>query len=65
MPSSLTADKLSVTVEQQLRTLSIKHLEGIIVQTSSVALTDTLATTNDRDKKDMITAELAPPSYCR
>jgi len=51
MPSSLTADKLSVTVEQQLRTLSIKHLEGIIVQTSSVALTDTLATTNDRDKK--------------
>ena len=51
MPSSLTADKLSATLEQQLRTLSIKRLAGIIVQTSSVALTDTLVIENKRDKK--------------
>ncbi|WP_227671612.1 ComEC/Rec2 family competence protein [Psychrobacter sp. 72-O-c] len=51
MPSSLTADKLSATLEQQLRTLSIKRLAGIIVQTSSVALTDTLVIKNERDKK--------------
>ncbi len=38
MASSLTADKLSATVEQQLRTLSIKRLEGIVVQTSSTEL---------------------------
>jgi competence protein ComEC len=42
MASSLTADKLSALLEQQLRTLSIKHLEGIIVQTSVAALTTTL-----------------------
>ncbi len=51
MPSSLTADKLSATVEQQLRTLSIKHLEGIVVQTSSVALTETLAVKNEDNKQ--------------
>lgn len=45
MPSSLTADKLSATVEQQLRTLSINRLEGIVVQTSVAALTDTLINT--------------------
>ncbi|KAA0915977.1 ComEC/Rec2 family competence protein [Psychrobacter sp. ANT_WB68] len=39
MPSTLTADKLSATLEQQLRNLSIKRLEGIVVQSSSAALT--------------------------
>ena len=39
MPSSLTADTLSATLEQQLRTLSINRLEGIVVQTSVAALT--------------------------
>ncbi|WP_350559139.1 ComEC/Rec2 family competence protein [Psychrobacter sp. CAL346-MNA-CIBAN-0220] len=34
MPSSLTADKLSAILEQQLRTLSAERLDGIIVQTS-------------------------------
>lgn len=42
MPSTLTADKLSASLEQQLRTLSINHLEGIIVQTSVPSLTDAL-----------------------
>ena len=42
MPSALTANKLTSTLEQQLRTLSIKHLEGIVVQTSAPALTNTL-----------------------
>lgn len=37
-PSSLSADKLSTTLEQQLRTLAVKSLEGIIVQTSAELL---------------------------
>ncbi|WP_084785903.1 ComEC/Rec2 family competence protein [Psychrobacter urativorans] len=49
MPSTLTADKLSATLEQQLRTLSINRLEGIVVQTSVAALTDTV--TNDLPPK--------------
>ena len=44
MPSTLTAEKLSATLEQQLRTLSIKRLEGLVVQTPSAGLTDTLTT---------------------
>ena len=50
MPSNLTAEKLSATLEQQLRTLSIKHLEGLIVQTSGAGLTSTL-TASDAGKK--------------
>jgi competence protein ComEC len=41
-PSSLTADKLSDTLEQQLRTLSVKRLQGIVLQTATPALTSTL-----------------------
>lgn len=41
-PSSLTADKLSATLEQQLRTLSVKRLQGIVLQTATPALTHTL-----------------------
>ena len=44
MPSTLTADKLSATLEQQLHSLSIKRLEGIVVQSSSAALTAKLST---------------------
>ncbi len=44
MPSTLTADKLSATLEQQLYSLSIKRLEGIVVQSSSAALTAKLST---------------------
>ena len=43
MVSTLTADNLSATLEQQLRTLSIKRLEGIVIQTSTPSLTDTLS----------------------
>ncbi|WP_352338648.1 ComEC/Rec2 family competence protein [Psychrobacter sp. 16-MNA-CIBAN-0192] len=39
MPSHLTADKLSASLEQQLRTLSISRLEGIVVQTQVTDLT--------------------------
>ena len=46
MPSTLTADKLSATLEQQLRSLSIKRLEGIVVQSSSAALTAKLSTSS-------------------
>ena len=48
MPSTLTADKLSATLEQQLRSLSIKRLEGIVVQSSSAALTATSSTSNGK-----------------
>lgn len=46
MPSTLTADKLSATLEQQLHSLSIKRLEGIVVQSSSAALTAKLSTSS-------------------
>ena len=46
MPSMLTADKLSATLEQQLHSLSIKRLEGIVVQSSSAALTAKLSTSS-------------------
>ena len=49
MPSSLTADKLSAVLEQQLGSLSVNKLEGIIVQSSSMGVTDTLIPDNTRD----------------
>ena len=42
MPSSLTADKLSTNLKQQLGSLSVNKLESIVVQSSRVGLTDTL-----------------------
>lgn len=47
MPSNLMANKLSMTLAQQLGSLSVDTLEGMVVQSSSVGLTDTLTT----DKK--------------
>lgn len=38
MPSRLTAEALSATVAQQLGSLSIKRLHGVVVQSSSAAL---------------------------
>ncbi len=38
MPSALSAERLSALIEQQLRTLSINKLEGVVVQTSSPLL---------------------------
>ena len=51
MPSTLTADKLSATLEQQLRSLSIKRLEGMVVQSSSAALTTSLVTLTNNNRK--------------
>ena len=53
MPSTLTADKFSATLEQQLRSLSIKRLEGIVVQSSSAALTATLSTSSTSNSKTL------------
>ena len=53
MPSTLMADKLSATLEQQLRSLSIKRLEGIVVQSSSATLTATLSTSSTSNSKTL------------
>lgn len=53
MPSTLTADKLSTTLEQQLRSLSIKRLEGIVVQSSSAVLTTSLATLKNNNSQSL------------
>ncbi len=45
-PSSLTAEKLAKLLEQQLRTLAINNLQGVIVQSSVPTLTATLANTD-------------------
>ncbi len=39
----MTADKLATILEQQLRTLAIKNLQGVIIQSSVPTLTATLA----------------------
>lgn len=53
MPSTLTANKFSMTLEQQLRSMSIQRLEGIIVQSSSAALTASLAPLKTNDNKSL------------
>jgi len=65
MPSSLTADNLSENLKQQLGRLSVNKLESIVVQSSSVGLTDTLipddkniANTKNSELLPMIVAQL-------
>jgi competence protein ComEC len=65
MPSTLTAEKLSAILEQQLRTLSIKRLEGLVVQTSSVGLTDTLTTNDASNTFKPNASELLPMTVAR
>ena len=60
MPSNLTADKLSVSLEQQLGSLSVDKLEGIIVQSSSTGLSDTLTPANRSTTADDRVSELLP-----
>ena len=66
MPSSLTSDRLTATLEQQLRTLGIKNIQGIIVQTSAIALTNTLnetaknAHTGSKEYRAVATSTLLP-----
>lgn len=59
MPSSLTADKLSETLKQQLGSLSVNNLESIVVQSSSVSLTDTLIS-DDKNTANTKNSELLP-----
>ncbi|WP_227677669.1 ComEC/Rec2 family competence protein [Psychrobacter frigidicola] len=64
MPSSLTAEQLSATLEQQLRTLSVSRLEGIVVQTSVATLTSPLANSlpnkKSKEKSIALSPELLP-----
>ena len=60
MPSNLTADKLSVSLEQQLGSLSVDKLEGIIVQSSSTVLTDTLNASEQNMVVSAKNSELLP-----
>jgi len=60
MPSALTADKLTASLEQQLRTLSIKHLEGIVVQTSAAALTRALPSKQKNNSNTKNNTQLLP-----
>ena len=59
MPSSLTADKLSENLKQQLGSLSVDKLESIVIQSSSVSLTDTLIPDNKNIANTKI-SELLP-----
>ena len=65
MPSTLTAEKLSAILEQQLRTLSIKRLEGLVVQTSSAGLTDTLTINDASNTFKPNASELLPMTVAR
>ena len=60
MPSSLTADKLATSLEQQLGSLSIDKLESIVVQSSSIGLADTFVSDKQRVATDTKNAELLP-----
>ena len=60
IPSSLTADKLSTNLEQQLGGLSVKKLESIVVQSSSVDLTNTLIPDNKNIATDTRASDLLP-----
>lgn len=60
MPSMLTAEKLSAILQQQLRTLSIERLEGLVVQTPSAGLTDALTTPETANTFKPTVSELLP-----
>jgi competence protein ComEC len=60
VPSHLTADKLSMSLEQQLGSLSVNKLEGIVVQSARVGLTATLTTDHKRTVSNAAPSELLP-----
>ncbi len=64
MPSSLTADKLSETLKQQLGSLSVDKLESIVVQSSSIGLTDTLIP-DDKNIANTKNPELLPTTVAQ
>lgn len=59
MPSSLTADNLSENLKQQLGSISVDKLESIVVQSSSISLTDTLIPDN-KNTANTKNSELLP-----
>ena len=67
MPSNLTLDKFSAILEQQLGSLSVNKLEGIVVQSSSSGVTDarvydkksSAVSPNDSELLPMIVAQLS------
>lgn len=52
-PSSLTAEKLAKILEQQLRTLAVKNLQGIIVQSGTTTLTNSVFNKDEGDKRQL------------
>ncbi|MGO1376174.1 MAG: ComEC/Rec2 family competence protein [Psychrobacter sp.] len=68
MPTHLTVDVLSTTLKQQLGSLSVNRLQGVIIQSSSIGLTDTLDIDNkgtnnkntDNKSADIGHSELLP-----
>ena len=64
MPSTMTADDITANLVQQLRTLSVKQLEGVVVQTSVPTLTNTLSAKqqDNKIKSSSKNAELLPMS---
>ncbi len=50
MPSSLSVDKLSASLKEQLGVLSVKRLEGAVVQTSMPMLTSGLSDKKNRSR---------------
>ncbi len=55
MASALTADKLTAILEQQLGTLAIKRLEGIIVQTGVIKTLEDNTETNPKNEQTSVT----------
>ncbi|MDN3399656.1 ComEC/Rec2 family competence protein [Psychrobacter sp. APC 3426] len=60
MATSLTVNVLSATLEQQLGSLSVDNVEGIIVQSSSAVLSDTLNKNNKQNMFQANASELLP-----
>ncbi|AAZ18638.1 possible competence protein, ComEC [Psychrobacter arcticus 273-4] len=66
-PSNLTADKFSATLKQQLGSLAVNKLEGIVVQSSSSGVTDSrvydktsgAVNPNDSEILPMVVAQLS------
>ncbi|SJN20580.1 ComEC/Rec2 family competence protein [Psychrobacter sp. JB385] len=65
MPSKLTSDKLSEIIEQQLGSLSVDALEGIIVQSGDAGLTTTLNIDDKHTTPDIRQSEVLPMSVAQ
>ena len=60
MPSNLTVNKFAGTLEQQLGSLAVNKLEGIVVQSSSSGVTETKIYDKASDALNPNTSELLP-----